>query len=83
MNFQDDLLSILIDDFRDHYVLVLDLTSLHDATENCNSPELFGEPLGLELNFAFPLGHVTELIVLDERMTLVAVDIFVVVGNNN
>ena len=28
MNFQDDIPSILTDDFRDHYVLVFDLTSM-------------------------------------------------------
>ena len=34
MNFQDDIPSIPIDDFKDHYVLVFDLTSMQDATEN-------------------------------------------------
>ena len=40
MNFQDDIPSITIDNFKDHYVLVLDLTSMQDATENCYYPEL-------------------------------------------
>ena len=52
------------------------------ATENCHYPELVGEPLRLEINFAFPLEHVTELIVLGERMSLVGVDKFGVVGKN-
>ena len=82
MNFQDDLPSIPIDDFKDHYVLVLDLTSMQDATENCHYPELVGEPLRLELNFTNPLENVTELIVLGERMSSVAVDKFGVVGKN-
>ena len=34
MNFQDDIPSIPIDNFKDHYVLVFDLTSMQDATEN-------------------------------------------------
>ena len=38
MNFQDDIPSIPIDDSKDHYVLVFDLTSMQDATENCHSP---------------------------------------------
>ena len=76
MNFQDDIPSIPIDNFKDHYVLVFDLTSMQDATENCHYPELVGEPLRLELNFTFPLEHVTELIVLGERMSSVAVDKF-------
>ena len=82
MNFQDDIPSIPIDNFNDHYVLLFDLTSMQDATENCHYPELVGEPLRLELNFTFPLKHVTELIVLGERMSSVAVDKFGVVGKN-
>ena len=64
MNFQDDIPSIPIDNFKDHYVLVFDLTSMQDSTENCHCPELIGQPLRLELNFTFPLEHVTELLVL-------------------
>ena len=82
MNFQDDIPSIPIDYFKDHYVLLFDLTSMQDATENCHYPELVGEPLRLELNFTNPLESVTELIVLGERMSLVAVDKFGVVGKN-
>ena len=82
MNFQDDIPSIPIDNFKDHYVLVFDLTSMQDATENCHYPELVGELLRLELNFTFSLEHVTELIVLGERMSSVAVDKFGVVGKN-
>ena len=74
MNFQDDIASIPYDNFKDHYVLVFDLTSMQDTTENCHYQELVGEPLRLELNFTFPLEHVTELIVLGERMSSVAVD---------
>ena len=81
-NFQDDIPSIPIDDFKDHYVLAFDLTSMQDATEKCHYPEFVGEPLRLELNFTNPLGNVTELIVLVERMSSVAVDKFGVVGKN-
>ena len=80
VNFQDDISSIPIDDFKDHYVIVFDLTSMQDTTENCHYPELVGEPLRLELNFTNPLENVTELIVLGERMSSVAVDKFGVVG---
>ena len=82
MNFQDDIPSTIIDDSQGHYVLVFDLTSMQDATENCHYPELVGDPLRLELNFNQPLGNVTELIVLGERMSSVAVDKFGVVGKN-
>ena len=51
MNFQDDIPSIPIDDFKDHYMLVFELTSMQDATENCHYLELVGGPLRLELNF--------------------------------
>ena len=63
MNFQDDIPSIPIDDFKDHYVLVFDLTSMQDATENCHYPELVGEPQRLELKFTNLLKNVIELIV--------------------
>ena len=78
MNFQDDIPSIPIDNFKDHYVLELYLTSKQDATENCHYPDLVGERLRLELNFTFPL----ELIVLGERMSSVAVDKLGVVEKN-
>ena len=82
MNFQDDIPSIPFDHVKDHYVLVFDLTSMQDVTENCHYPELVGEPLRLEINFTFPLEHVTELIVLGKRTSSVAVDKFGVVGKN-
>ena len=63
MSFQDDIPSIAIDDFKDHYVLLFDLTSMQHATQNCHYPELVGEPLRLELHFTNPLENVTELIV--------------------
>ena len=80
MNFQVDVPSTPIYDFKDHYVLVFDWTSMQDATENCHYPELVGEPLRLELNFTQPLEIVTELFALVERMSSVAVDKFGVVG---
>ena len=82
MNFQDDIPSIPIDDFKDHFVLEFDLTSMQDATENCHYLELVGEPLRLELNFTNPLENVTELNVLGELMSSVAVDKIGVVGKN-
>ena len=53
MSFQDDIPSIPTDKFEDHYVLVFDLTSMQDATENCHYPELVGEPLRLKLTLLF------------------------------
>ena len=66
MNFQDVDPSIPIDDFKDHYVLMFDLTSMQGATEKCHYPELVGKPNRGELNFTNPLKNVTELIVLGE-----------------
>ena len=74
MNFQDDMLSIPSDNFKDHYVLVFELSWMQDATENCHYPELVGDPLRLDQNFTFLSEHVTELIVLGRRMSLVAVE---------
>ena len=59
---------------------MFDLTSMQNATENCRCAELIGEPLRLELNYTFPLEHVTELFVLGEQMSSVAVDKFGFVG---
>ena len=82
INFQDDIPLIPIEDFKDHYVLVFDLTSMQDATGNCHYHELVGEPLRLELNFTNLPENVTELIVLGERMSSVAADKIGVVGKN-
>ena len=56
------------------------MTSMQDATELCHYPELIGEPLRLELYVSSPLEKGTEVIVLGERMSSVAVDKFGVVG---
>ena len=82
MNFQDHIPSNPIENFEIPYVLILDLISMQEATENCCYPELIGEPLRLELKLTFPLEHFTELFVVVERMSLVAVDEFGVVGEN-
>ena len=55
---------------------------MQDATEHCHYPELSGVPLRLELYFSSPLETVTEVIVLGERMSSVAVEKFGVVGKN-
>ena len=55
---------------------------MQDTTEKCQYPKLVEEPLRLELNFTSPIEHVTELIVLRERMSSVAVEKFGVVGKN-
>ena len=55
---------------------------MQDATEKCHYPEIVGEPRRLRLNFTFPLGYVTELFVLGERMSSVAVEKFGVVVKN-
>ena len=82
MSFEDDIPSIPIDDFKDHYALVFELTSMQDVAENCHYPVLVGEPLKLELNFTQPLENVTELNVLCERNSLVVVYKFGVVEKN-
>ena len=82
MTFQDHIPSIPIHNFRDHYKLAFDLTSKQDATKNCHYPELVGESMRLELNFTYRPAHVTELFVLRERRSWVAVDKFCVVGNS-
>ena len=82
MNFQEDIPSIPVDNFKNHYVLVFGLNSMQDATEHCRYPELNGEPLRLELCFSSTLENVTEVILLGERMSSVVVNKFGVVGKN-
>ena len=48
---------------------------MQDATENCHYPELVGEPLRLKISFTSPLENVTELIVLGEQMSSVALQL--------
>ena len=56
------------------------MSSMQHATENCLYPKLVVELLRLQLNFTFPLEHVTKHIVLRERMSSVAVEKFGVAG---
>ena len=65
-----------MEDFQSHYILVFDLTSLQDAAEQLQYPELKGESLRLEIFFQFPLEQVTEVIVLGERLSNVQIDKF-------
>ena len=51
MNFQVDIPSIPIDDLKNRYMLVSDLTPLQDATGNRHYPKLVGERLRLLTNF--------------------------------
>ena len=78
MNFQEKIHSNAFDNFKNHYLLLIDFTSMQDTTENCPHPRLIDQPLSLKLNFTFPLEHTTELKVLGQRMSSVAVDKFVV-----
>ena len=82
MTFQDDFPSTPFVIFKDKCLLVFDLTSMQDANEHCHYPQLIGDSLRLELNLSSPLENVTEVIELGERMSIVAVDKFVVVGKN-
>ena len=81
-NFQDDFPLILIDHFKDHYVLVFDLILMQDATEQCHYPAPVAEPLRLELHFSSPLVNVTEVILIAEHISSLGVDKFCVVGKN-
>ena len=82
MNSQDDIPSIPIDNFKDHYVFVFGLTSMQNATENLHYPELVRKLLRLELNFTFLVENVTALIVWVKRKSSVPADKFGVVGKN-
>ena len=74
MKFPGDIPSSPSDNLKEQYVLVFDLNSFHDASQNYLYPELVGGPLSLELKFNFLLEPVTQLIVLEQRRSSVAVD---------
>ena len=76
MNFQNVIPSISIDNFKDHSVLVFDIISRQVASEHCHCHELVEEPVRLELWFNSPLVNVTEVFVLGEHKSSVAVDNF-------
>ena len=77
MNFENDAFLFPKNNFTNQYALGFELTSMQYAIENCYYSELVGEPIRLELNFIYTLEQVTELIVLEEPMSSVAFDIFV------
>ena len=83
MKYNDETPSIPFDKYKDHYMLVFDLTSLQDAADHIYYPELVGESLRLELYFEKPLEQVTEIIVLGERLSTVKIDRFGVVTKNS
>ena len=55
---------------------------MEDAAGNRQYPELVGQPLRWELKFTFPQKHITEFIVLEDRMSPVAVEKLGFVGKN-
>ena len=59
-----DFPALPMEDFRNHYILVFDLTSLQDAAEQLHYPEFSGESLRIEMFSQFPLEQITEVIVL-------------------
>ena len=61
---------------------MFDVISMSGATESCHHPALVRKLLRLELNVTLPLEYASELNVLEEGMSSVAVDKFGVVGKN-
>ena len=51
MNFNEEILALPNHQFENHYILLFDLTSLQDAGENINYPELSCESIRLEFVF--------------------------------
>ena len=80
MTRNDDEPSSFIDNFINCYVLLFDLTSNQDVSENFRYPELVAHPLRLEVILTLPPEHVSELSELGKSS--VAVDKFGVVGRN-
>ena len=69
MQFNENFPALPMEDFQNIYVIVFDLTSLQDAAEQLDYPEISGESLRLEKFFQFPLEQVTDVILLGERLS--------------
>ena len=79
MQFNEDFPALLIEDF---YNLFFDFTSLQDAAEQLQYPELSGESFSLEMFCQYPLEQVTEVIVLGEILSNNKIDKFATVAKN-
>ena len=82
MQFNEGFPALPMEDFQTHYILLFDLTSLHDAAEQLHYPKLSGENLRLEKFLEIPLEQVTEVIVLVERHSNIPIDKFGTVAKN-
>ena len=82
MQLNEDFPALPMEDFQNHFILVFDWTSLHDAAEQLRYPELSGESLRLEMFFQFPLEQITEVIVLREKLSNTESDNFGTVAKN-
>ena len=82
VNFKEEIPALPNNLLQNHYVLVFDLTSLKDARENINYPELSVESFPLETIFDHRLRSVTDFIVLRQRMSIVKSDQFGPVAKN-
>ena len=76
MIFNEENPSLPNHQFENHYILVLDLTSLQDAGEKIHYTELSEESIRLKMFFDRSLRNVTEIIVLGQRMSTVKIDQF-------
>ena len=59
MQFNEDFQAHPMEDSQNHYILVLDLTSLRDAAEQLHYPALCGESLRIEMFFPISIGAST------------------------
>ena len=56
MQFNEDFPALPMGNFQNHYYLVFDLTSLQDAAEQLDKPELSRKSLRFEMIFQVSLG---------------------------
>ena len=69
MQYLEGFSALHMENFENHYNFILDSTSLQDAAEEMHYPELSGEILRLKKLFQFPLEQVTEMTILQERLS--------------
>jgi len=71
LHFQHDGPDVDLEDYKDHFVMVFDLTSTQQSNNEVYYPELTASQLRIELNFAEPLEKAVEVLVLGEILTTV------------
>ena len=74
LNIKSDGNGIPVDHYKDHFIMVFDLTPTREADSDVYFPDLVGEPLRIELYFTEALTNAIEVVFLGEKLTSVLIN---------